>query len=259
MSLCGQSGKSKKFRTLVAGGLLAAVTTIVHPQSAYPISGGNDVTDNSMGYVAQVSHVLGGFCTGSLIAQQWVLTAAHCVGGVTDPREMTVRVGTDTRTGGQVFRAVALHSYPGYQGAHNDVALLKLEFPVYGVQPVQLASSAQSFRWDGYSGGPFTQYDDGVIAGWGTSNPAGTQWPNRLQFKGVSIKPTEIDRGGWRSIPVSAGPCGGDSGGPLMVSINSQLFQVGVTKGANCASGNYSEVGQGVLRTWIIETIQNSP
>lgn len=252
-------GNRKKLRRLFAGGLLAVGALTANPQSAYPVTGGNDVTDSSMGYVAQVSHVLGGFCSGTLISQQWVLTAAHCVGGVTDPREMTVRVGTNVRMGGQVRRAAALYSFPGYMGAHNDVALLKLEFPVYGIQPIPLAWNAQSFRWDGYSGGPFTKYDDGVIAGWGTSSTSG-KWPNNLQFKGVSIYPTQLDSGGWRTIPVSAGPCPGDSGGPLMVSINGQLYQVGVTKGADCTtSGNYSEVGQGILRTWIIDTMQNSP
>lgn len=248
-------GSGKRLHMYVAAGLLAAGTAVVAPQSAHSITGGNDVTDTSMGYVAQISHSLGGFCTGTLISQQWVLSAAHCVGGENDARNFTIRLGASVRGGGQVYRGGEIFEYPGYVGAHNDVALLKLENPVYGVQPIRLAWPEQSWRWDGHQGGPFTKYDDGVIAGWGKNS---TGWPSHLQFKGVSIYPVQYDRDNWPLIPVSGGPCGGDSGGPLMVTIDGQLYQVGVMKSQDCAtSGSYSDVGQGVLHKWITETVQN--
>ncbi|QJS99170.1 serine protease [Streptomyces asoensis] len=239
-------------RLLVAGGLISAGIAGLAPSPAQAITGGNAVTDSSLNFVAKVSYVGGTFCTGTLIRNNWVLTAAHCVGGVTNPGDMTVRVGTNLKdTGGQVRKAIALYSYPGYTGGHNDIALLKLESPVTGIAPISLADPSQSYRWDGQQGGPFTQYDDGVIAGWG-KNGAG-QLPDRLQFKGASIMPAEPDGVGLKSIPTSGGPCPGDSGGPLMVDISGELFQVGVMKGQNCSTGaNYSEVGAGYLQTWIL-------
>ncbi|WP_418960450.1 S1 family peptidase [Streptomyces tritici] len=242
----------RSLRLLLAGGLISAGLAGLAPPHAQAITGGNAVTDSSFDFVAKVSYVGGTFCTGTLIRADWVLTAAHCVGGVTDPGDMSVRVGTNQRdSGGQVRKAIELHSYPAYTGGHNDIALLKLETPVTGIAPIRLADSGQRHRWDGRQGGPFTQYDDGVVAGWG-QNSAG-QLPDRLQFKGVSIKPARADRAGLKTIPTSGGPCRGDSGGPLMVSINGELFQVGVMKGQNCStSASYSEVGAGYLKSWIL-------
>lgn len=239
-------------RLLIAAGMISAGVAGLAPSPAQGITGGNAVTDSSFNFVAKVSYVGGTFCSGTLIRSDWVLTAAHCVGGVTDPGDMSVRVGTHVNdSGGQVRKAVALYSYPKYSGGHNDVALLKLESPVTGVTPIKLADPGQSFRWDGRQGGPFTQYDDGLIAGWGRNGSG--QSPALLQFKGVSIMPAEPDGIGLKSIPTSGGPCPGDSGGPLMVDIGGELFQVGVMKGQNCSTNaNYSEVGAGYLQTWIL-------
>lgn len=248
-------GCGKKLRICVAAILLTAGAMAVNPQSAYSITGGNDVTDKSMGYVGRVWHTLGGFCTSTLIAPQWVLTAAHCVGGEPNASNFTISLGEYQRGRyGKTFIGIGLYEYPGYRGAHNDVALLKLDRPAEEIQPIQLAPASENKRWDGYQGGPFTQYDDGVIAGWGQN---GHGWPEYLQFKAVSIYPTQRDRDNWPRIPVSAGPCKGDSGSPLMVTINGQLYQVGVLKAADCndSGGTYSDVGQGVLRDWVTSTI----
>ncbi|OQR64561.1 hypothetical protein B6E66_08120 [Streptomyces maremycinicus] len=248
----------KSLRTTFVGGLLAATATVLAPSPAQAITGGNNVTDGSFDFVAQVIHTpSGNSCTGSLIDASHVLTAAHCVGGVSNDHagDMAVRVGTHVRgTGGQYRRAASISSYPTYGGGHNDVAVLKLETPVTGVPTVPLANGSMSSRWDGRSGGPFTQYDDGVAVGWGVNN-AGA-FPNLLQFRGVSIHPAANDLDGLKMIPTDGGTCPGDSGGPLLVSYNGQLFQVGVMKGQNCGtSASYSEVGAGYLRSWVLSVL----
>ena len=83
-----------------------------------------------------------GFCTGTLIATDLVLTAAHCVyddaGKAEEPAQMTFRAGYRQGTAvatSSVKRVVAM---PGYvpaslasaDGVRNDVALLQLTQPI---------------------------------------------------------------------------------------------------------------------------------
>ena len=231
--------------------LLASVS-IANARLGTNVVGGDEVTDPRFASVVSLQRSKGThFCGGTIVSDEYILTAAHCLrhglpARIVQPRDYSLDEG------GVLLHAMEAIVHPFYGGVtDNDIALIRYQSSV--------ALPHMELQWDMRA-----DFDKVISVGWGYRASGGTLQDRMI---GAQLDVITTDRcreaygeqidernvctlGKWnRATKMRDDQCTGDSGGPSVVeSGGGKLIQVGITSyGLGCGMRDYGGVSSRVV------------
>lgn len=210
------------------------------------------------------------YCAGAVYNEQWILTAAHCVNGLS-PSKISITVGYNDLTKVHKrynVKTIMVHKDYLSPKKGQDIALLEL------LEPLKFSKSVKRVKIDDGSA-MLTSASLFSVAGWGqTTDQLGSKSATLRFIEDLPLVsrddcnlPLAYD-GKVSDSMICAGfpggkldPCKGDSGGALTRVVNGETLQTGITSwGESCAKpmkyGVYTLVS--VYTDWIKKCVSNN-
>jgi secreted trypsin-like serine protease len=225
-------------------------------QAGQAIVGGAEAAPHSLPFMVGLTFDGSSFCSGTIISNEWVLTAAHCLAGhssvmvVAGGHNLNLNEPTQVR---QTSTNLTLHEAYNPSTLQNDVGVIRLSTLLTfnaNVQPVNLDDTGTT---------PVGQ--TATLAGWGRDSDAASTVSPVLRVVNVPTLSNAACAGAYGSIVTAGvgctsgtggkGLCAGDSGGAVLAG--SLLIGVpAFNASAGCAAGypsGYARVSS--FRAWI--------
>jgi len=217
----------RRMSRTVALGFLLLTSTASAGIIDNPILGGSATTVGQYPNVVALE-VGGGLCTGTLITPDWVLTAAHCIQGLT-PSSVRVHFGTVNMFSnpGVVRTATQVIAKPGFSENNlgkNDIGLIKLNMPITDIKPVPVNLDPAKAP----VGLKVTMVGYGATAAGGGGSTGAQFMVEQTSVACASYVGSNTDLLCF-SQTNGKGKCQGDSGGPSFAMVDGVFTQVGVT------------------------------
>ncbi|TNE43640.1 MAG: trypsin-like serine protease [Deltaproteobacteria bacterium] len=203
------------------------------------INGTADLTQPAIG--ALVVQRRSSFCTGTLIAKQVVVTAAHCVDAISRYGLSNVTFRTDFADPNSKFRSehhellqVAKHpQYTQNSGASYDIAVMILKKKVQNVTTIPANKTAMDPKWVGTN---IKVVGYGLIQTQPSNRSADQKYAADIPLFQISTRSfIHFDNQTPKDQRKSA--CHGDSGGPALYLVDGKIRVMGVTSIAYQATG----------------------